>query len=144
MLFAESFPAWLNVVNQEGERTILEKIFPRGFTIKLVLTSWALLGSFLMYFLLSDFRNKLLDPILEEPVETAEDVLERGLIPFLSDSEHFFREILKLSPNPVYRQLGNITIVPSDRPNLLKMLREDLVGAGVYIFHSLGLLLSTF
>ena len=145
MLFAESFPAWLNVVNQEGERTILEKIFPRGFTIKLVLTSWALLGSFLIYFLLSDFRNKLLEDILEEPVETAEDVLERGLIPSITPDGVGVVYALKRSPNPVAKQLGNTTVISPNMPYVLKLLREDVIGEGVYTLRTLAIsFLTTF
>ena len=135
MLFAESFPAWLNVVNQT-DRPILEIIFPRGFTIKFILTAWAILGSLLMYFLLSDFRNKLLEPVLEEPFDTAEQILERGLIPIAWLSLFYLRN----SSNPAHHQLANISVIPNLRYGkeyVRQMLKNDLFGKGVYYLHAL-------
>ena len=38
------------------------------------------------------------------------------------------------SSNPVYQQLGKITIVPKDYDTLAKMVREDIKGANTHVF----------
>ena len=54
----------------------------------------------------------LLNPSYEKPVDTAEDVLNRGLSVIVLPRSESLVEILKNSPSAVTRELAERTIVP--------------------------------
>ena len=95
MLNAESYPSWFEVTYQ-GNRLGMHLLFPRGFSANLVLLVWSVLGSVLAYGFLSNYRTMLLSPVLETPVETAQDVFDREMIPFIELETYI--DILKRSP----------------------------------------------
>ena len=63
----------------------LHLIFPRGFSANLVLLTWSIFGGVLLHGFLANFRVMLLRPVLEKPVDTAQEVLDRGMIPVTID-----------------------------------------------------------
>ena len=116
----------------------MKMLFPRGFSANFVLFTWSLFGGVLLHGFLANFRVMLLMPVMEKQVNTAQDILDRGLIPFTRDDEYWI-DHMKNSPNPVYQQLAEIAVVPKDYAELLRMLKEDLQGAGtpVYLYNIL-------
>ena len=80
----------------------------------------------------------LLKPVLEEPIDTAQSILERGLIPIVVDAGQYWIDILKQSPNPVYQQLAEITINPEDKEERLKLMEENILGAGTHVYLASG------
>ena len=133
MLNCESYPSWFNVP-YHGNRLGMRLLFPRGFSANLVLFIWSVLGSVLMYGFLSLFREMLLKPEFETPVDTAQDVLDIGLIPFVHPRAVGYIDILKQSPDRVYQKLGEVMVVPKNEEEVIKMLKEDVQDAGTHIF----------
>ena len=107
----------------------MQLVFPRGFSANCVLLIWGLFGSVLVYAFLANFRTMLLMPVLEKPVDTAQDILDRGMIPFVIDGGQFYVDVLKESPNPVYQQLAGITVIPDNYNDWLKMFKDDVQDA---------------
>ena len=135
MLMAESYPSWFTVPYQ-GNRLGMQMLFPRGFSANLVLLVWSFLGSVIMYGFLCNFRPMLLLPVLETPVDTAEDILHRGLIPFTHPWSGFYIDILRKSSDPIDLQLGNVSVRSKDNREEMKMLDEYVHGAGTHVYIS--------
>ena len=80
-------------------------------------------------------------PMYEDPVDTAEDVLKRGLIPYAaagtghktSGQAEFWIEQMKQSDNPVYQQLGEIAIT-SKFTDVKKMTYHKLQAHGTHVY----------
>ena len=124
-------------VSNQVERIKLDKgnlfrwFFPRGFSSNTVLLLWSLFGGVLFHALLSNFLKMLMMPMWEEPVDTAQDVLDRGLIPVVGYGEDYLVQQLKNSQNTAYQKLGEITIMADDNwDRVWDALREN----GTHVF----------
>ena len=112
----------------------MQLLLPRGFSANLLLLIWGLFGGVLVHGFLANYRCMLLSPVLEEPVDTAEDVLKRGIIPFSNVGvDLFFVDLMKKSPNPVYQQLAEIFVVAKTYDEYRKFVAEDVDGAGTHV-----------
>ena len=109
-------------------------LIPRGFSVNLVLLIWSLFGGILVHGLLANFRSMLLSTILEKPLDTADDILNRGLIPFASPFGGIFVDILKNSPNPVYQQLAEIFLVPKTWEEYGKIWEDGGIDRGTHVY----------
>ena len=69
---------------------------------------WAVFGGFILHFLLSNYLSILLQPTYEKSVESAQDVLERNLIPGLHPGGEYYIQLLAGSPDPNYQELSRI------------------------------------
>ena len=56
-------------------------IFAAGISSNIVYLVWAVFGGFLLHILLCNYLTVLLKPRLEEPVNSARDLIERDIIP---------------------------------------------------------------
>ena len=56
----------------------------RTWASNLVFIIWAVFGGFILHFLLSNYLTVLLRPSYESPVDTAADITERNIVPFMS------------------------------------------------------------
>ena len=147
MLNAESYPSWFDVT-YHGNRMGMQLLFPRGFSANLVLLIWSVLGSVLAYGFLSMYRAMLLNPVLETPVDTAEDILSRNMTPFVHPMGQIHIDILKQSNNQDYQKLdekyfrnlskyhdeqGDVAWDYSEE-DFMKILAEDVQGAGTHVY----------
>ena len=73
---------------------------------------WCVFGGFLLHFFGSVFLGILLKPNYEKPVDTAQDVLDRGLKVIYTPGGDSIVEILMNSPFPFTRGLAEMTVVP--------------------------------
>ena len=112
---------------------LMHLVFPKGFSVNFVLLTWALFGGLFIYAFLANFRTMLLMPQYEKPVDSAQDVLDRGMIPFVVDGGDYWKPFLLQSSNPVYQKLGEIVIVPKDYDQHEKMLRE-VQGSNTHVY----------
>ena len=119
----------------------MEYVFPKGFSMKLVLITWALVGGQFIYAFSANFRTMLLMPQYEKPVDSAQDILDRGMIPFVIYGGEYYKQFLQQSSNPAYQKLGENVVVSKDVDQYLKMHKEDVQGANTHVF--LGCLAST-
>jgi apolipoprotein N-acyltransferase len=99
-----------------------------------VLITWALCGGLFVYAFLANFRTMLLMPQYEKTIDSAQDILDRGMIPFVLYGGYYYRGFLLQSSNPTYKKLGEIAVVPKDRDQWLKMISEGIHGANTHVF----------
>ena len=74
----------------------------------LIFTIWAVWGGFILHFTLSNYLSVLLKPSYEEPVETTQDMVDRGIIPFLQPWSEMYIQMFLASPDPNYNELGKL------------------------------------
>ena len=86
----------------------------RTFTSNLVFTIWAVFGGFILHFLLCNYLTVLLRPSYEEPVETARDLIRRGITPFLSPGSEIWVQFFAASPDPNYQELSRRFVIAKD------------------------------
>ena len=75
----------------------------------------------------------LLNPSYEKPVDTAQDVLDRGLTIITAPRAESLVEILKNSPSAVTRELAERTIVPEVIFLKLKIDNSNLILKGLLL-----------
>ena len=82
-----------------------------GLASKMIFILWCGSGGFLLHMFQSEYLTMLIKPIYEKPIDTAQDVLDRGLTviwPPGLDSDH---EYWKNSPSKIRRQFAERIIV---------------------------------
>ena len=83
-------------------------LLPRGFSANLLLLLWYFLGGVCQWGFEGNILALMFKKVYEDPVETAQDVVDRKLIPIV-DSQ-YYNEYLAHSHNTLYQQLSNITV----------------------------------
>ena len=78
----------------------------------MVLLLWCVCGGLLAHMLEANFLTILLKPVYEKPIDTAQDVLDRGLTLISSPYDDSIVEKMKKSPFYITRTLAERTIVP--------------------------------
>ena len=78
----------------------------------MVLLLWCICGGLLAHMLEANFLTILLKPVYENPIDTAEDLLDRGLAVLYGPGTQSTREILMNSPYYIIRTVAERTIVP--------------------------------
>ena len=86
--------------------------FNFGFASNMVFLLWCVFGGLLAHMLEANFLTILLLPNYENPIDTAEDLLDSGLAIMSSPGTESMREILMNSPYYISRTLAERTIVP--------------------------------
>ena len=97
---------------------------PVGRASNLVFTIWALFGGFILHFLLSNYLTVLLKPSYEEPVETAEDLVKRNIIPFYAPGGEHIRQLFAASQDPNYREIAKRLHVAKNWDEYLDLVRK--------------------
>ena len=85
--------------------------FNFGFASNMVLLLWCVFGGFLLHMFECNYFTMLMKPTYEKPVDTAQDVLDRGLTVIYIPGSESLVEILKNSPSAVIRALAKMTVV---------------------------------
>ena len=78
----------------------------------------------------------LMMSVYEKPVDTAQDVLDRGMIPFTRHTGEIYIEILEQSLNPAHQQLAEIFYLPKSNAEFYKTMEAlvfDDAGSKVYL-----------
>ena len=83
-----------------------------GLASKMIFLLWCVCGGLLLHMFESTFFSMLIKPVYERPIDTAQDVLDRGLTVIYDPGYESEIEILKNSPSNITRQLAERTIVP--------------------------------
>jgi hypothetical protein len=84
-------------------------LLPRGFSANLLLLLWYFLGGVCQWGFEGNILALMFKKVFEDPVESAKDVVDRKMIPIV-DSQ-YYKELLAHSPDSLYQQLSNITII---------------------------------
>ena len=77
----------------------------------MVLLMWCVWGGFLLHILECNYLTVLVKPVYEKPIDTAEDIIERGIKIIYSPGTESMVETLKKSPFPLTRKLAENTYV---------------------------------
>ena len=85
--------------------------FNFGFASNMVLLLWCVCGGLLLHMLEANYLSILLKPNYEKAIDTAQDVIDRGLTIIWSPGTESLVEVLKNSPYKITRQLAERTIV---------------------------------
>ena len=128
MLIRQGFPTLFHGHSREN------KFLPKGFAANFVLIFWSVLGSVIGYAFLAIFLTMLIKPVLEEPIDSAQTIVDRGMAPITNEGGQYWVDFLSSSPNPLYRQLSEITIVPKDYNELVNLMRERILKDGTSVF----------
>ena len=78
----------------------------------MVLLTWCVMGGFLLHILECNYLTTILKPVYEKPIDTAEDIIERGITIIDFPGRESMVETLKRSPFPLTRALAENTYVP--------------------------------
>ena len=81
------------------------------FSSRMLFLVWCIFGGFLLHFFGSLFLESLLKPNYEKPVDTAQDILDRGLKVIYIPGAESKVEMMKKSPFPLTRRLAERTDV---------------------------------
>ena len=72
---------------------------------------WCVWGGFLLHILECNYLTVLVKPVYEKPIDTAEDIIERGVMILNGPGRESYVEVMKRSPNPLTRALAENTYV---------------------------------
>ena len=67
---------------------------------------WGIGGGFILYFLTSNFLTILLKPSFEEPINSIEDMLARGMGLILWARNEYYIDAMKNSPVELYQKVS--------------------------------------
>ena len=96
-----------------------------GFASNMTLLLWCIMAGFLLHMFESLYLTILLKPTYEKPVDTAQDVQDRGLTVIYPPHTETAVEISKNSPSAVIRALAKMTVVPKVIFVILKTFRSN-------------------
>ena len=111
---------------------------PRGFSANLVLLLWYFLGGVLLWAFEGNILALMFKKVYEDPVDTVQDVTDRGLIPIVFPGQQFFVDLLARSEDKLYRDLAKITVVPNNYSQLYNILENGVQAAATHVFLSKG------
>ena len=103
----------------------------RTLSSNLVFTLWAVFGGFILHFLLCNWLTVLLTPSYEEPVETAEDLIKRNIIPFLTRVGEIYKQMFAASSDPNYQEISQRLVIAKDAFEWNDMARKA-IATGMY------------
>ena len=99
----------------------------KGLSSTYLILVWSTFGGVILYAFHSNFLSMLISPIIEKPLDTAEDILERGLIPIMKGGG-VYKNLLQKSSNKATKKLGeNVLFTEEFQPTGLifeKVLSE--------------------
>ena len=81
----------------------------------MILLMWCVSGGFLLHILECNYLTVLVKPVYEKPIDTAEDMIERGITTIMCPGVESMVEMDKKSPSPLTRALAEKTYVPEVR-----------------------------
>ena len=78
----------------------------------MILLMWCVMGGFLLHILECNILATLLKPVYEDPIDSAEDIIERGITILRGVGQESIVEILKKSPFLLTQKMAENTYVP--------------------------------
>ena len=120
-------------------------IFTAGFSSNIVYLVWSVFGGFLLHILLCNYLTVLLKPRLEEPVDSARDLIEKDIIPYCYPGWIPLRGLFNSSIfGPDYQVLSGKLKVPLTQEEFHETVdriselddRYAWIGHGEYVFRN--------
>ena len=102
---------------------------------------WAVCGGFFITnFILCNYLKVLVKPVFEKPVDSSEDVVTRGLIPYMHPGTGVWKRVMSKMPDP-YPVLAETMIIPTlweqfDNMSKYNTIEKDSHIILIHIFNS--------
>ena len=109
-------------------------LLPRGFSANLILLLWFFLGGVCQWGFEGNILSLMFKAVFEDPVDTAQDIDDRGLIPFVYPGQQFYVDFLASSDNPLYTKLANITVIPKTWEAFWILIQHGVQGNATHVF----------
>ena len=103
----------------------------RSLSSNLVYTIWAVFGGFILHFLLCNYLTVLLTPSYEEPVETAEELINRDITPFMSPGSEIYVQLFAASSDPIYQEIARRLVIAKDWDEYEDMVHK-VISTGLF------------
>ena len=72
--------------------------------------------------------------VFEDPVDTAQEVKDKGLIPFVEWGQGFIVDLLARSDDKVYQYLASITVIPKSFLEWLDLMQFGVQGNETHVY----------
>ena len=82
-----------------------------GFASKMIFLLWRVCGGLLLHMLESNYLSILIKPTYGKPLDTMEDILDRGFKVLLRPGHNSTIDQMKNSPSPLTRQLADNVVM---------------------------------
>ena len=116
-------------------------LLPRGFSANLLLLLWYYLGGVCQWGFEGNILALMFKKVYEDPVETAQDIVDRKLIPIVPNQ--YFVQFLAQSDNSLYQQLANISVISpwyyEHWDEHITLLKNGVQENGTHVFLTNGL-----
>ena len=145
MMKAEAFPAWFNKKrikvgatvksspNKSHENKRSSGILTPGFTGNYLLLMWSFAGIFITLAFISNIRAMLMKPVFEKPIDTTENLRQKGKIPINSNEGGFWQEYLVNSVNPWESKAGKKGIAFESGPEQNMLIQHSVKKDGTHV-----------
>ena len=110
-------------------------LLPRGFSANFLLLLWYLCGGVCLWGLEGNILSLMFKQVFEDPVDTAQDILDRGLIPVVSpgnEGVYWFWK-LKNSDNVLYQKLAKLTVQYNDFASYDYIIQYHVQGNATHV-----------
>ena len=109
-------------------------LLPRGFTANLILLIWYFCGGVCLWAFEGNILALMFKPVYEDPVDTAQDIIDRGLIPVITPTAaYYWKSFFTYSDNELYRKLARIIVVQKDDYDLANIIKYHVQGNGTHV-----------
>ena len=97
---------------------------------------WAVCGGFFITnFILCNYLKVLVKPVFEKPVDSSEDVVTRGLIPYMHPGTGVWKKVMSKMPDP-YPLLAETMIISTSWPQFFNLSKYNTIEKESRIDHS--------
>jgi hypothetical protein len=117
----------------------LPLLVPRGFSANLILLLWCFMGGVCQWGFEGNILALMFKKVYEDPVDTAQDVVDRKLIPVVDWYSPEYIDLLAQSDNSLYQQLAPITVLPKNHDEFWEILKNSVQGNGTHVYLTSGL-----
>ena len=109
-------------------------LMPRGFSANLVLLLWYLFGGVLLWAFEDNILALMFKQVFEDPVDTAQEVMNRGLIPFVYYTDRQIVDVMARSDDKLYQDLASITVIPKGELEFWYLMRDGVHGSETHVY----------
>ena len=106
---------------------------PRGFSANLVLLIWYFLGGVCLWAFEDNILALMFRQVFEDPVDTAQEVKDRGLIPVVNFGAGFTVDLLARSDDKLYQYLASKAVIPEDPLEWYNLMKFGVQGNETHV-----------
>ena len=111
-------------------------LLPRGFSANFILLIWYLCGGVCLWGFEGNILALMMKQVFEDPVDSAQDIIDRGLIPIIQPGGYYYVWQLSQSGNQLHQDLAKIIVVPKDMLEFNYLLWYHVLGNATHVLLS--------